>query len=288
MKRRTSKFLLKDITIVSILALILLLAVFIGRQIVNAATLASQYSYTLTGSSATVPNGAAANTAVNLNLYGNWSQSDFGVHFTGDLVSQQSVAYAKSASGAATINVPANQSVGVAVKFKYQAPTGATCFNDSPNITQIGRFGQNLAQIKLQFSSCGKNPNNVFVQCRMAGSNSTTNDFPMTGTQALIDGGTYVVKCLKAPDPLSGNTPLKLKTVRIDPVNGNQITNDDLFITPTGLIKSFAYLSVANKYPLPIITSNTDQFVGDIAKVAYCKAIIIDNVKKCLDAEIPE
>lgn len=287
MKRRTSKFLLRDITTVSFLTLILLLAVFIGRQVVNAATLASQYSYTLTGSSATVLNGAAANTAVSLNLSGNWNQSDFGVHFAGDLVSQQSVAYAKPASGA-TINVPANQSVGVAIKFKYQAPTGATCFNDSPNITQIGRFGQNLAQIKLQLSNCGKNANSVFAQCRIAGSNSTTKDFPVTGTQALIDGETYVVKCLKAPDPLSGNTPLQLKTAHIDPVNGNQVADDAFFIRPTGLIRSFTYLSVANKYPLPQITSNTDQFVGDIAKVAYCKATTLNNVKSCLDTEIPE
>jgi hypothetical protein len=47
------------------------------------------------------------------------------------------------------------------------------------------------------------------------------------------------------------------------------------------------YLSVANKYPLPGQANNTDQFSGDLAKVAFCKATATDAMTACLDAEVP-
>lgn len=289
MKRKTVKPLIKDVIILNLFILLFILAIFMGIKIVNAATTNSQYSYNFSGigSNSTVANGAATNTGVNLVLYGNWTPTDFGVHFSGDTVSQQSVAYGKPTTGA-TINVSANQAVGVATKFKYQAPSGSTCFSDSPNITQIGKFAANVAQIKLQLTNCGKDVGKVFTQCRIAGANSTTNDYPVTGTQELVDGATYILKCSKAPDPTSGKTTLELKTVKTDPVNGNSATIDSFKINPPGLIKSTQYISVGQKYALPQISSNTDQFVGDVAKVAYCKAGSLNAVKTCLDSEIPE
>ena len=186
------------------------------------------------------------------------------------------------------MSVAANKAFGTTVKFKYQAPTTGSCFGDSRNIAQIGRFGAGLAQVKLQTSNCGKFSANVFPECRMAGSNSTVNDVPMSGTQPLVNGETYILKCYKDLDPASGQTVLNLKTTRVDAVNGNQFTHDTFSITRPGLMQSTAYLSVANKYALPPPSQNTDQFVGDIAKVAYCASASLTALATCLDTEMPE
>jgi hypothetical protein len=256
---------------------------------VSAATPDSLYSYDFTNGTITSPvtNGANANSGVNLNLYGNWSQSTFGVHFTGDLVSQQSVGYTKPASGN-TISVPSTQAIGAGIKFKYQGPTSGNCLGDSRNLTQIGRSGAGLSQIKLQLSNCGTDSAHVFPECRMAGANSSTADIPMTGTQALVDGNTYIVKCFKAPDPVSGQAVMTLRTVRVDTTNGNDVTSDNFNITATGLLQSSAYLSVANKYALPAQIDNTDQFVGDVAKVAYCSGATLTDATTCINTELAE
>src|SRR5262245_17944160 len=113
--------------------LLLLPATLAWTSVAHATTIGSVYSYTLDGSISTISNGAAANTAVNLNLLGDWNQSTYGVHFDGDTVSKQSVGYAKPASGD-TLNVPATSSIGTAVRFKFQTPASTNC--DSLNISQ--------------------------------------------------------------------------------------------------------------------------------------------------------
>lgn len=254
--------------------------------ITNASTANTLYSYTLDGSSAVVSNAAASNNNVNMTLAGNWSQSAFGVHFTGNTTNQQSVGYAKPASGY-TLDVAANQSVGSIVKFKYQAPVGRSCFSDSSNISQIGKFASKTAQVKIQFSNCGNNSSQVFIQCRLAGSNTGTGELPKTNPQPMVNGSVYIAKCMKHPDPSSGNGTMTLSVTKIDEANGNTNTSNNFSIARPGTMRSTQYLSVGQKYPLPSISNNTDQFVGDIAKIAYCKASTVADVEACLDAEVP-
>lgn len=261
-----------------------LLCLTLTPAMAHAATPGTLYSYDFTGATLASPvvNQASANSGVNLNLYGAWSQSAFGIHFTGDLSGQQSVGYARAASGN-TISVAANQAFGGASKFKYQAPTSGSCFSDSHNLTQIGRFGEGLAQVKVQFSNCGIS-SSVLMQCRMAGAQSTTSDVPMTSSQPLVNGEAYVAKCVKTPDPATGSAAMQLTVTRLSDAH---TTTDTFAITPTGAITSTAYLSVGNKYALPAPADNTDQFTGDVAKVAYCASSMTPAVNSCLDTEVP-
>lgn len=251
----------------------------------EAATASSIYSYTLTGGSGTVANAAAANPAVPLTLTGAWTASAYGVHFAGDLAGTQSVGWAKPTSGT-TVSVAANQSLGAAIRFRYSAPPpGSTCFADSHNLTQVGRYGDGLSQLKIQLSNCGDSAANVYVQCRVAGAATTpaTTQVPKQSTLALLDGQQYVVRCVKAPDTATG-APLTLKVTRL--VAAPTTVSATFTVPATGAISSTAALSVANKYPLPAPAANTDQFVGDVAKVAYCAgggAV----VGPCLDTEVP-
>jgi hypothetical protein len=251
--------------------------------IAQAAAPGSLYSYTLDDSTSTVANAAETNTSVNLNLLGDWSQTTFGVNFEGNTVSKQSVAYAKPTSGS-TINVPASQAFGGSVLFKYQSPTSGTCFSDSPNVTQIGKYGSGLTQFKFQLSNCGKSKTAVFPQCRVAGSSGANN--PVTGTKSLVNGATYVLQCVKSPDPVSGSASLQMNLTKIDPINGNITYTNNFAITRTGSLYSSQYLSIANQYPLKSQSNNTDQFNGEISKIAYCAGATLIDAKACLDTEV--
>jgi hypothetical protein len=270
------------------ISIVVLGAAYVSPVLVSAATPGSLYSYDFSGTTlkTPIPNGAAANSSVPLNLIGNWSQSPFGIHFAGDMQSQMSVAYAKPASGN-VISVAANQGFGGAVMFKYAGPSpGAGCLGDSRNISQIGRFGTGLTQIKFQFSNCGTNGNSVFQECRLAGAKTSTSVQLARSSQALVDGATYIAQCVKSPDSSNGST-VQLKTVRVDAVNGNTVTTDTIKIPATGALQTSSALSVGNKYPLPTQKSNTDQFTGDVAKVAYCSGATLADATSCLDSEVP-
>jgi hypothetical protein len=248
----------------------------------RAATAYSLYSYDMsTVNGSTVANAAAANTAVPLQLSGTWSPAAFGVFFAGDQSSAQSVATAKPSSGY-TLNVPEAKAIGVAIRFRYTAPTTGTCFSDSPNLTQIGRYAKYVAQIKVQLSNCGINKTSVYPQCRVAGSKSPATVWPRTSTLALVDGTTYVLYCFEGVTT-SGVRTMFLRTT---PVGSTMTANQWTYNSP-GSITSSAYLSVANKYPLPSQTNNTDQFVGDVVKVAYCSAATPGLVSTCLSTEVP-
>ena len=285
MKRVTRK---QIVTKLAVLA-VALIGVW-AASLSYAATPDTLYSYSFDTPTVTspVPNTAAANANVPLTLQGTWSKTTFGIRFDGNTSGLGSIGVAKPATGN-VVSIAADKAVGASVKFTYEAPKdGKKCLGDSRNITQIGRFGTNLSQIKLQYSNCGKFANNVYPECRMVGANSTVADVPMSGTQPLVNGATYIVKCVKAPDPASGKVALQLRTVRVDPVGGNQVTTDNFTITRSGLISTTAALSVGNKAPLPAGAANTDQFVGEIAKVAYCASASTQAAMTCLDTEIPE
>jgi hypothetical protein len=252
-----------------------------------ASTTDSIYSYALDGSSSTVSNNAASNSGADLSLVGDWSQTSFGVHFAGDTVSQQSGGSYKPSTGN-TISVPTTDAVGAGIDILYQAPASGSCFSDSSNLTQIGRFAANTGQIKLQYSNCGNDSSHVYPECRMAGASTPVTVLPVRSTQALVGGNEYIIKCYKTTDPSMGNATITLRVVKVDTINGNTVTNDTFSVSPTGAITSNAYLSVANKFALPIQANNTDQFVGDVAKASYCQASSVTAVSTCLDAEEPE
>lgn len=267
---------------------VFLAATVFGTAPVSASVTNSIYSYTLDGSSSTVGNDAAANSGVDLALVGDWSPSSNGVYFAGNTVDEMSVGHGRPASGD-TINVSSTSSVGVTAKFTFEAPPlGDKCFPDSHNLTQIGRFGEDLSQVKIQTSNCFDFDWAVFPECRFAGANSTTADLPFASSQQLVDGQTYIVRCYKQPDPVSGNPLAYIDVTQINTTYGNRTTSDSFEITPTGTIQSTAWLSVANKYQLPTQANNTDQFVGDVAKVAFCQATTMSAVKTCLEAETPD
>jgi len=257
-----------------------------------AATSGSLYSYDLTTAPvlSRVANGAETYGNVSLKLEGNWSPSispDKGIHFTGNTSNAVSVGSAIPATGD-TINVPATQAFGSIVRFTYEAPVTGTCFSDSHNISQIGRFAAGQTQIKIQLSNCGVSKTAVYPQCRMAGTNSSNSDSPKTGSLALVDGGTYIVMCAKDKDPVSGQATMELKTTRVDTAGSNEAADNFYAITRTGRLQSASYLSVANKYKLPAQSNNTDQFTGDVAKVAYCTNSTYEALMDCLSTEVPE
>ena len=262
-----------------------LLGAMLPSNFSQAATTGSLYTYNLRGAGSVIANTAASNTAVSLQLNGDWSSTTAGVDFAGDLVSKQSVGYGKPSSGN-TINVAANQAVGNAAEFAYELPNGATCFPDSVNITQIGRFASGSSQVKIQLSKCGVSQTQVFPECRIAGSATPAKTFAVTGSQALQAGQAYRVYCLKAADPASGQASVTMKTVLLDDVNGNQTTTNTFSIPKTGLIQSTTYLSVANKYPLATQANNSDQFTGTVSAVSYCSNATIAEVESCLTDEL--
>ncbi len=242
------------------------------------------YSYNFLGTSGSVSNAGNYNPTLNLTLIGSWTASVTGAAFTGDLVSQQSVAFAKPTTGF-TLSLTAAQTVGFGAHFTYVAPVNG-CFGDSPNITQIGRFAANAAQAKLQYSNCSKGKTSEFIQCRFAGSLTPSSVLPIISTQALQNGSSYVVTCVKSAD--SGSTATVTLTVtRLDGYYGNVTTTNSYTVAATGAMQTAEALSVANKYPLPSITKNTDQFVGDMAKVAYCASSLPSDVSTCLATELP-
>lgn len=251
----------------------------------RAASAGSLYTYNLRGASAVITNTANTNSSVSLQLSGDWSSTATGINFAGDLVSKRSVGYAKPTSGY-TLNIPATQAVGNVAEFTYQLPEGATCYPDSVNITQIGRFASSTSQVKIQLSKCSVSQTQVFPECRIAGTATPAKTYAVTGSQALQAGQAYRVYCLKAADPASGQANLTMKTVRLDPVNGNQVITDTFSIPKTGLIQSATYLSVANKYPLGTQASNTDQFTGIVSAVSYCSGATSAEVESCLTNEL--
>ncbi len=254
--------------------------------LVQAATTGSVYSYSFANANGTITNTAAAYPKAALTLTGNYTSSAYGTHFSGDLNSLSGAGYKPAAGN--TITVPSNSAVGVAVRFKYQAPATGSCFGDSSNLTQIGRFAAKTAQIKLQYSNCGSDTANVYMECRLAGNATPSSVLPVRSSQPLVAGAEYTAKCYKTPDALNGKTTTTLRVAKLDPTKGNVVTTDTFFTAPTGAINTTSWISVGNKYPLPAQAANTDQFNGDIAKVSYCQSAATRTVQTCLDTEQPE
>ncbi|HRJ91298.1 MAG TPA: hypothetical protein PLU21_03770 [Candidatus Saccharibacteria bacterium] len=241
---------------------------------VNAVTSETQYSYDLRNvQNGAVVNQATKNSGTKLYLEGNWSQHSSGVQFDGNKTNMQSVGQAKPGS---TATLTASDAIGAGVEFQYDASAGA-CTSDSRNVTQIGRFATGASQLKIQFSSCSANKKATFVECRVVGSGAVSTDKPVRSTLALVDGMMYVASC--ARDVKTGST--RPVTLSVTPVGGQTVSNVFAY-RDSGTFNATGYLSVGNKYPLPAVSKNTDQFTGIISRVVYCSAANLNDVDACL------
>jgi hypothetical protein len=158
-------------------------------------------------------------SGVSLKLYarvsGDWkfANKNQGIQFSGDTKAHQSVAYGRPTSGD-TIDVPNGDTIGAGAQFTFQSPTSSTC-SDTPNVAQVGRSGKpGVAQVKIQLSNCtaGKP---TYVECRVAGSDSTIkSDQPVRlSSLALVNTDQYDVTCTKSAGNSSGEVNVDL-TVR--------------------------------------------------------------------------
>lgn len=238
------------------------------------------YDFWFAGSTGKVANRAPDGPALTLTLSGSWSPVAGGVYFHGNTTGQQSVAYGKRTTGY-TLNATSTEAVGFGARFWYHRPATGTCFGDSPNVTQIGRYGRHIAgsQIKIQFSSCDTSKKHVFVECRISGATSPVNAPPVVGTTPLANKAGYDVSCVKAPDS-GGRTAITLRMVSL----ATGVAAEKKFSVPAvGAIQTTQYMSAGNKYPLPTPANNTDQFVGKMSKAVYCTGST-DDVQHCLSA----
>lgn len=245
------------------------------------------YDYEFTGATGIVNNSAPYGPAVPLTLLGTWTAVPDGVHFSGDTTGNASVAYGRPASGN-TIKMPASATLGFGARIVYDAPAVGTCFGDTPNVTQIGRYSAHSlsAQLKLQLSSCADSGTQVTMECRVAGALTASNAPPLISTLPLINGDAYDVTCVKSPDWPDNTATITLTVTNLNAPLGSQTVTNTFTVPALGYLKTTEYISAGNKYPLPAPARNTDQFNGDITRVVYCAGSSA-NVGACLAVHFP-
>jgi hypothetical protein len=242
------------------------------------------YDYEFTGTTGTVVNSAPHGPDVPLTLEGDWSSVPGGVDFSGNTTGESSVAYGNPLTGD-SLNEPPRAAIGFGARILYYAPASGTCFGDTPNITQIGRFNTDKfpTQAKLQLSSCSVSQQHVVIECRFAGwATHVHKDPPVDSTMPLVNDGEYNVSCVKSPDS-DGSATITLTVTRVK--TGQTVTNT-FNVKAFGLMRSRAYISAGNKYPLPPPAQNTDQFNGHMTRTVYCAGVPA-NVTSCLQTYLP-
>jgi hypothetical protein len=242
------------------------------------------YDYEFAGTTGTVPNSAPDGPDVPLTLEGDWSRVPGGVNFSGNTTGESSVAYGNPVAGD-SLNEPPRAAIGFGARILYDGPTSGPCFGDTPNITQIGRFNTDKypTQAKLQLSSCATNPKQVVIECRFAGwATHVHKDPPVDSTMPLVNGREYNVSCVKSPDS-DGSATITLTVTWVK--TGQTVTNT-FNVKAFGLMRSRAYISAGNKYPLPPPAQNTDQFNGHMTRAVYCAGAPA-NVYSCLRTYLP-
>jgi hypothetical protein len=250
-------------------------------------TSALRYDYEFQGTTGTVNNSAPDGPAAPLTLYGAWAPVPDGVHFSGDTSGSAPVAYGRPASGF-TINAPSTRAVGLGARIVYDAPASGTCFSDSPNVTQIGRYSARAAsaQAKVQLSSCARSRKHVVAECRFAGSLTTSHAPPAASTLPLINGDAYNVSCRKSPDHAGNTATITLTVTDLNAATGLRTVTNTFMVPALGYLRTRNYLSVGNKYPLPAAAQNTGQFNGDVTRAVYCTGTPA-GVRACLAAHLP-
>ena len=261
----------KNFTKVGVLYLMIAIVSLGQAGVVRAAVDSTNlYLYDFQNATTTIAN--LAGTTAPITLTGNWSSSATGATFAGNTLTQQSVGYAKPASGS-TLNIAATEAVGAAVIFNQSGG----CKSDSQNISQVGLFAANTAQIKLQLSKCVSSTK-MYPECRIAGALTAASVLALRGTVQLASGTQYRLECVKSADAGTSATV----TMRTTNIATSQTTIDTFSIAATGAIASTKELSVGNKYPMPAVAKNTDQFTGTVTKVGYCKGTTIATTQACL------
>jgi hypothetical protein len=268
----------------SVLAAIVLLA---GPAAATSGSTPLLYDYEFKGTTGIVSNSAPYGPVVPLTLWGTWKPVAAGVHFSGDTSGHASVAYGRPSSGY-TLKVPRSAAVGFGARIVYYAPATGTCFPDTPNVTQIGRYSAHSvdAQLKLQLSSCTDSRAHVMAECRFTGALTASNAPPVVSTLPLINGDAYNISCMKSPDSPSGTATIKLTVTNLSPGSGSQKVTNIFTVPALGFLRTNQYISVGNKYPLPASAQNTDQFNGDITRVVYCSGGPA-KVSACLAIHLP-
>jgi hypothetical protein len=269
--------------VLSVLAPVMLLP----SPAVSTGNSALRYDYEFKGTQGTVANSAPTGPAANLTLYGSWTPVSDGVHFSGNTSGDVSVAYGRPAQGP-TINTPATEAAGLGTRIVYNAPANGTCFSDTPNITQIGRYSPRgpSGQVKIQLSSCAERRKNVVMECRFAGSLTASHAPPVASTLPLINGDGYNVACRKSPDQANNTATITLTVTRLNAGSGRKSVTKTFTVPALGRLRTRDYFSVGNKYPLPAPARNTDQFNGDVTRAVYC-AGSASSVRACLAAHLP-
>ena len=242
------------------------------------------YDYQFIGANGTVVNSAPSGVPAPLTLSGNWQPVPDGVQFSGNTTGEWSVAYGRPTSGD-TLNEPPTVTVGFGSEFTYQAPANGTCFADTPNITQIGRYHVHDSQAKIQLSSCSTSRANVMVECRFSGSLTPPGTPPVVSTLPLISGDTYVATCMKSPDRRNNTAAITLSVTDLGAAKGEKKVVDTFTVAAIGYMQSTQYISAGNKYPLPLPDNNTDQFNGIVTNAAFCAGASAE-VSTCLSANL--
>ena len=244
------------------------------------------YDYEFKGTQGTVINSAPTGPVALLTLHGSWTPARDGVHFSGNTSGDASVAYGRPVTGP-TMNTPAGQAAGFGTRIVYNAPANGTCFIDTPNIAQIGRFSRHgrSGQVKIQLSSCADRHKKVVMECRFAGSLTTPQAPPVESTLPLINGDAYNVSCRKSPDRANNTATITLTVTRLNAGRGRRTATDTFTVPALGRLRTTDYFSVGNKYPLPAPARNTDQFNGDVTRAVYCSGPT-DSVQACLAAHL--
>lgn len=268
--------------VLSVLAPVMLLA----SPSVSSGNSALRYDYEFKGTHGTIINSAPAGPAAHLTLYGRWTPVPDGVHFSGNTRGNASVAYGRPDKGP-TINTSATEAAGFGSRIVYNAPANGTCFRDTPNIMQIGRYSLRgpSGQAKIQLSSCAKRRKNVVVECRFAGSRTAPHAPPVASTLPLINGHAYNVACRKSPDAANNTATITLIVTRLNAGPGRKTVTNTFTVPALGSMRTTDYFSVGNKYPLPGPAKNTDQFKGDVTRAVYCSGPG-DRVRTCLAARL--
>ncbi len=300
------------VLLVAIMALAGTMAALTMAPSAVAAHANSEYVYSFVGQPEDDP--TVSNTAAALDHQGpdyemtlsspeNWTATPNGIDFNGAPNSSDngtddftSVGHANPPGATTPLTMSATGSFGISARFTYERAAASTCGPAGPgvvneitsNVAQIGRAGANKSQIKLQIGECknGSLVVNPQVSCRAAGVNlvatgpGTTNNL-VANSLVLQEGVTYVARCVKGLDNGTA-TPL---TVLVQPVGQAAVPPPPLTTIPaTGQFSSDQYVSVGNKYGGP---TYNDQFFGQVAKMAICKAPDAAAVTACLDTEVP-
>ena len=142
------------------------------------------------------------------------------------------------------MNTPATRAAGFGARIVYNAPASGTCFSDTPNIMQIGRYSPRAAagQVKIQLSSCAEAQNKVVLECRFAGSLTASHAPPVASTLPLINGHAYNVSCRKSPDRAKNAAIITLTVTNLNAAKGRRTVTNTFTVPALGYLRTSGLL----------------------------------------------